>query len=124
MTINLPDTEHWDKFIFSNNKLSITFIDNIFSKKTLTEQFETAGRSNWSYSNNWFNSSLKTNSGIIWESIDQDQTLKNETTYIGNEDIRLLSSTVIPENKVEERTIINSSENSLSRETIISNHTS
>ena len=59
------------------------------------------------------NKDKKTNSNIICGSIDQDETLKNETFYIDNEDLSLLSSTVIPENAVEERTKINLSGNSL-----------
>ena len=54
--------------------------------------------------------------------MDQGETLKNETTYIDNEDISLLSSTVIPENTVQERTKINSSENSLTRKSMTHNH--
>ena len=49
---------------------------------------------------------------------------KNETTYINNEDISLLSSTIIPKNTVEDRTKINLSEKSLTRKTITSNHDS
>ena len=44
--------------------------------------------------------------------------------YIDNEDISLLSSTIIPKNTVKERTKINLSENSLKRQTILSNHDS
>ena len=99
--------------------------ENISLEKTLTfKQFETAGTSNLSDSNNWRNSNSKTNSSIIYGSNDQDEILKNETTYIDNEDISLLSSTVIPENTVEERTKINVSENSLKCQTILSNHDS
>ena len=65
---------------------------------------------------------ISDNSSIICGSIDKDETLKNETSYIDNEDIGLLSSTIIPGNTVEERTIIHSSENSLSCKTIESNH--
>ena len=100
-------------------------LDNISLEKTLTfEQFGTAGTSNLSDSNNWLNSNSKTNSSIICGSIDQDETLKNETTYIDNEDISLLSLTVIPKNTVEESTKINLSENSLKCQTILSNHDS
>ena len=74
--------------------------------------------------NNWRNSNSKTNSSIICGSIDQDEPLKNETTYIYNEDISLLSPTIIPKNTVEERTKINLSEKSLTRQTILSNHDS
>ena len=49
---------------------------------------------------------------------------KNETTYINNEDISLLSSTIIPRNTVEEKTKINLSEKSLTRKRITSNHDS
>ena len=98
--------------------------DNISLEKTLTDQFETAGTSSLFYSNNWFDSSLKTNLSIICGSIDQDETLKNETTYVDNEDISLLSSTVIPENTVEVRTKINLSENFLTHKIITSNHDS
>ena len=107
------------------DKTNINFqSDNIFLEETLTEQFETDGTSSLTYSNNWSNSSLKIDSSIICGTINQDETLKNETTYIDNEDISLLSSTIIPENTVEERTKVNSSENSLTRKTIISNHDS
>ena len=91
--------------ISNKNKTNISFqSDNISLEKTLTsEQFEAAGTSSLSDSNNWFNSSLKTNWSLICGSIDQDETLKNETTYMDHEDISLLSSTMIPENTVEER---------------------
>ena len=86
-------------------------LDNTPLEKTLTsEQFETAGTSNLSHSNNWLNSNSKTNSSILCGSIDQHETLKNQTTYTDNEDISLLSSTIIPKNTVEERTKINLSE--------------
>ena len=49
---------------------------------------------------------------------------KNETTYINNEDISLLSSAIIPRNTVEEKTKINLSEKSLTRKRITSNHDS
>ena len=99
--------------------------ENISLEKLLTfEEFETAGTSSLSDSNNWYNSNLKTNSSIICGIINQDETLRNETTYIDNEHISLLSSTVIPENTVEERTKINLSENSLTHKRITSNHDS
>ena len=117
-----------DKFenISSKKKTSISYqLDNISLEKTLTfEQFETAGTSNLYDSNNWLNSNSKSNSSIICGSIDQDETLKNETTYIDNEDLSLLSSTIIPKNTVEERTKINLSEKSLTHQTIVSNHDS
>ena len=98
---------------------------NISNKnKTNIEQFEAAGTSNLSDSNNWLNSNSKTNSSIICGSIDQDETLKNETTYIGNEDISSLNSTIIPKNTVEEGTKINLSEISLTGKTITSDHDS
>ena len=81
------------------------------------EQFETAEASSLSDSNNWFNSRLKTESSIICGSI-----YKNEITYIDNEDISLLTSTVITENTVEKRTKINLFKNSLINKTITSNH--
>ena len=112
--------------ISNKDKTNISFqLDNISLEKTLTfEQFETAGTSNLSDSNNWRNSNSKTNSSIICGSIDQDEILKNETTYIDNEDISLLSSTIIPKNTVEERTKTNLSENSLKGQTILSNNDS
>ena len=88
----------------------------------MSERFKTSGTSSLSDSNNWFNSSLKTNLSIICGSIDQDETLKNETTYINNEENSLLSSTIILKYTVEERDKINLSENSLTRKTITSNH--
>ena len=108
--VTVKEKVNKDKFenISNKDKTNISFqSDNISSEKTLTfEQFETAGKSNLSDSNNWLNSNSKTNSSIICESIDQDETLKNETTYIDNEDISLLSSTIIPKNTVEGRTKI------------------
>ena len=64
--------------ISNNDKTNISLkLDNISLEKTLTfEQFETAGTSNLSDSNNWRNSNSKTNSSIICGSIDQDETLK------------------------------------------------
>ena len=95
-----------DKFenISNKDKTNISFqLDNISLEKTLTfEQFETAGTSNLPHSNNWLISNSETNSSIICGSIDQDETLKNETNYIAIEDISLLSSTIIPKNTVEE----------------------
>ena len=115
-----------DKFenISNKDKTNISFqLDNISLEKTLTfEQFEIAGTSNLSHSNNWLNSNSKTHLSIICGSIDQDETLNNGTTYIDNEDISLPSSTIIPKNTVEERTKINLSENSLKHQTILSNH--
>ena len=90
----------------------------------MSERFKTSGTSSLSDSNNWFNSSLKTNLSIICGSIDQDETLKNETTYINNEENSLLSSTIILKYTVEERDKINLSENSLTRKTITNNHDS
>ena len=111
--------------ISNKDKTNINFqLDNISPEKTLMDQFETAGTSSLSYSNNWFNSSLKTNSSIICGSIDQDETFLKKTTYIDNEDISLHSSTIIKKKTVEERTKINSSENSLTRKTITSNQDS
>ena len=112
--------------IFNKDKTNISLqLDNVTLEKTLTfEQFETAGTSNLSHSNNWLNSSSKTNSSIICGSIDQDETLKNGTTYIDNEDISLLSSTIIPKNTVDEIIKINLSENSLKRQTVLSNNDS
>ena len=68
--------------IFLTIKTNISFqLDNISPEKTLTfEQFETAGTSNLSHSSHWVNLNSKTNSSIICESIDQEETLKNETT--------------------------------------------
>ena len=89
-----------DKFenISNKDKTNISFqLDNISLEKTLTfEQFETARTRNLSDSNNWPNSNSKTNSSIICGLIDPGETLKNETTYIYNEYISLLSSTIIP----------------------------
>ena len=127
-TVTVKENLTKDKIenISTKDKTNISFqLDNISLENTLTfEQFETAGTSNLSHSNNWLNSNSKTNSSIICGSTDQDETLKNETTYIDNEDISLLSSTIIPKNTVEERTKINLSENSLKRQTILSNHDS
>ena len=127
-TVTVKEKVTKDKFenISNKDKTNISFqLDNISLEKTSTfEQFETAGTSNLSDSNNWLNSNLKTNSSIICGSIDQDETLKNETTYIYNEDISLLSSTIISKNTIEERTKINLSEKSLTRQTILSNHDS
>ena len=67
---------------------------------------------------------MKTNLSIICGSIGQHETLRNEINYIDNEDISLLSLTIIPKNTVEERTKINLSENSLTRKTVTSNHDS
>ena len=50
--------------------------------------------------------------------------INRQTIYIDNEDISLLSSTIISESTVEERTKTNLSENSLTRKKIISNHDS
>ena len=124
-TVTVKEKLTKDKFenISNKHKTNISFqLDNISLEKTLTfEQFETAGTSNLSDSNNWLNSNSKTNSSIICGSIDQDETLKNETAYIDNEDISLLSSTIIPKNTVEERT---KRTKSLKRQTILSNHDS
>ena len=77
-------------------------MDNISLEKTLKfKQFETPGTTNLSNSNNWLNSNSRTNSSIICGPIDQDETFKNETVYIDNEDISLLSSTIIPKSTVE-----------------------
>ena len=104
-TVTVKEKVTKDKFenISNKDETNISFqSDNISLEKTLTfEQFETAGTSNLSDSNNWLNSNSKTNSSIICGSIDQDETLKNENTYIYNEDISLLSSTIIPKNTVE-----------------------
>ena len=97
-------------------------MQNLWHKTLTFEQFETPGTSNLSDSNNRLNSNFKTNSSIICGSIDQDETLKKETTHIYNEDISLLSSTIIPKNTVEKK--INLSEKSLTRPTILSNHDS
>ena len=112
--------------ICNKDKTNISFqLDNISLQKTSTfEQFETAETSNLPDSNYWLDSNLNINSSIICGSIDEYETLKNETTYIDNEDISLLSSTIIPKNTVEERTKINLSEKSLTRQTILSNHDS
>ena len=48
--------------------------------------------------------------------------MKNETTYIENENISSLSSTVMPENVVKERSKIYLSENSPTHKKITSNH--
>ena len=95
--------------------------DNISLKETLTsDQLETAWTSSLSDSNNWFNLSLETSSSITYGSIDRDETSKNGTAFIDNEDISLLSLKIIPENIVEERTKINLWENSLTGKTITS----
>ena len=60
----------------------------------------------------------------MWINWSRRNIKKNETTYIKNEDISLLSSTIISKNTVEERTKINLSEKSLTRKTITSNHDS
>ena len=125
-TVTVKEKVTKDNFenIFNKDKTNIIFqSDNISLEETLTDQFETARTSSLSDSNNWFNSNLETNSSIICGSVDQDETLKNETSYIDNEDISLLSSTIIPENTVEERTKINLSENSLTHKKIC-NHNS
>ena len=84
-TVTVKEKVTKDKFenISNKDKTNISFqLDNISLEKTLKfEQFETAGTSNLSDSNNWLNSNSKTNSSIICGSIDQDETLKNETTY-------------------------------------------
>ena len=104
-TVTVKEKVTKDKFenISNKDKTNISFqLDNISLEKTLTfEQFETPGTSNLSDSNNRLNSNLKINSSIICGSIDQGETLKNETTYIYNEDISLLSSTIIPKNTGE-----------------------
>ena len=126
-TVTVKEKVTKDNFENISNKdnTNISFqSDNTSLEKTITEQYETAGTNSLSVSNNWFNSSLKTNSSIICGSIDEDETLKNETTYIYNEDISLLSSTIIPKNTFEEKTKINSSEKSLTCQTILSNHDS
>ena len=101
-TVTVREKVTKDKFenISSKKKTSISFqLDNISLEKTLTfEQFETVGTSNLSDSNNLRNSNSKTNSSIICGSIDQDETLKNQTTHIDNVDISLLNSTIIPKN--------------------------
>ena len=103
-TVTVKEKVTKDNFenIFNIDKTNVSFqSDHICLEKTLSsDQFETAGTSSLCDSNNWSNSSLKTNLSIIGGSIDQDETLKNETTYIDNEDISLLSSTIIPENTV------------------------
>ena len=82
VTVKEKVTEENFENISNKDKTNISFqSDNISLEKTLTEL---AGASSSSYSNNWFNSSLKTNSSNICGSIDQDETLKNETTYIKN----------------------------------------
>ena len=127
-TVTVKEKVNKDNFenISNKDKTNISLqLDNISLEKTITfEQFETVGTSNLSDSNNWLNSISKTNSSIICGSIDQDETLKNETTYTDNEHISLLSSTIIPKNTVEERTKINLSEKCLTRGTISSNHDS
>ena len=104
-TVTVKEKVTEDKFenISNKDKTNISFqLDNISLEKTLTfEQFETSRTSNLSDSNNRLNSNLKTNSSIICGLIDQDETLKNETTHIYNEDISSLSSTIIPRNTVE-----------------------
>ena len=126
ITVTVKEKITKDNFenISNKDKTNISLqLDNISLEKTLTfEQFETAGTSNLSHSNNWLNPNSKTNSSIICGSIDQNETLKNETTYIDNEDISLLSSTIIPKYTVEEKTKTNLSENSLKRQTILSNN--
>ena len=60
--------------ISNKDKTNISFqSDNISLEKTLKEQFETAGTSSLYDSNNWLNSSLKTNLSIICGSSDQDE---------------------------------------------------
>ena len=84
-TVTVKEKVTKDNFgnLSNKDKTNINFqSDNISLEKTLTEQYGTAGTSSLSDSNNWFNSSLKTNSSIICESIDQEETLKNKTTYI------------------------------------------
>ena len=67
-----------DNFVNISNKDKTNIslqLDNISLENTLTfEQFETAGTSNLSDSNNWLNSHSKNNSSIICGSIDQDGT--------------------------------------------------
>ena len=63
----------------------------------------------------------KTNISFQSENI---KTLENKTTYIDNEDVSLLISTIFPENTVEERTKINLLENLFTRKSITSNHES
>ena len=120
VTVNEKVTKDKYENISNKDKTNVSFqLYNISLEKTLTfEQCETAGTSNSSHSSHWLNSNSKTNSSIICGSIDQDETLKNETTYIDNEDISLFSSTIIPKNTVEERTKINLAENSVKRQTI------
>ena len=65
----MKETVTKDNFenISNKDKSNISFqSDNISLEKTLTSgQFETAGTSSLSDSNNWFDLSLKTNSSII-----------------------------------------------------------
>ena len=86
-TVTAKEKVTTDKFgnVSNKDKTNISFqLDNISLGKTLTfEQCESPGTSNLSDSNNWLNSNLKTNSSIICGSIDQDEKLKNETTYKG-----------------------------------------
>ena len=74
--------------------------------------------------NNWFNWSSQTNSSIICISNNQDETSTNEATYIDNEGVSLLSSSVVPKNAIEERTKIILSGNLLTCKSITSNHDS
>ena len=102
VTVKKKVTEDNFENISNKDKTNSRFwSDNIPLEKTLRDQFKTAGTSSLSDSNDWVNSSLKTNSSIICGSIDEDKTFKNETTYIDNEDIILLSWTIILENTVE-----------------------
>ena len=89
ITLKAKVTADNSENISNRDKTNISFqSDDVFVEKTVTShQFESAGTSSLSDSNNWFNSSLKSNSSIICRSIDQDETLNNETTYIDNENI-------------------------------------
>ena len=67
-TVTVKEKVTKDNFenISSKEKINFSFqSDNISLEETLTDQFGTPTTSSLSYSNNWFNSSLKTNLSII-----------------------------------------------------------